>query len=211
MPTTFTSVKAGYGSIALAFMALAVSGLALFRNAVYVQAPITGTGSTIQVAVSPTKSGTGQVVDGWLVLTTQVSGGGCTATGGLAKYNTCFVGTGSALLGKNRDSTMSGRLIKSIAIFGDASPDGAVNIDCDFQRDASGSGTGGTLPDDLDNITVSTGSKLLINYTGSGAGVKLPVWDKYSNFKCGGDNDLGSRYTSLVFRVLINYMDQFDQ
>ena len=73
MPTTFTSLKAGYGSIALGFIALAVSGLALFRNSVYVQAPVTGTGSTIQIAVSPTKSGTGQVVDGWLVLTTQVS------------------------------------------------------------------------------------------------------------------------------------------
>ena len=205
MPTTFTSLKAGYGSIALGFIALAVSGLALFRNSVYVQAPVTGTGSTIQIAVSPTKSGTGQVVDGWLVLTTQVSGGGCTATGGLAKYNTCYVAaTGSNLLwGKGRDTTMSGRLIKSISVFGDATPVGTISIDMGFKTDASGeSGSGGTNL--LNNVVLSTGSTLLRIFSGS----NVPLVDRNEMIKV---SSLSSNTARSSFRVLINYMDQFDQ
>src|SRR3990167_5677602 len=205
MPTTFTSLRVGYGAIALGLLALSVSGLALFRNAVYFQAPITGTGSTIQIAVSPTKSGTGQVVDGWLVLTTQVSNGGCASTGGVAAYNTCYVAaTGSNLLwGKNRDSTMSGRLIKSIAVFGDATPVGTISIDMGFKRDASGgSGSGGTNL--LNNVVISTGSTLLRIFSGS----NVPLVDRNEMIKV---SSLSSNTARSTFRVLINYMDQFDQ
>ena len=193
------------GSLATIAITLLVYGSARFLGSVSVEQGFTGSGGTLQVNVAARGgSETGHTVFGVTMMTTEVSQGGCTSTGNLAKYNTCLVNTGSYLHPRNRISgTASGVIVTEVVVVGRYTPGGSFNIDITFPRDASGeAGTGSRIDSHLNNITVNTGSKFRIAFSGAGI-----IWDHYSSAKVATSGTPGA---NAVFRVFIFWMEDFE-
>ena len=165
----------------------------------------TGTGYITQIR-SSRGGGTGFTVIGITTLSTEGSAtgsNGCESTMGSVSNTTCFVNTGSLLHPNfSKSSTASGVQITDIFVMGNDTPGGAVSLDCDLLRNASGSTSGSSL---LNNVSVSTGS--LFHKAFSGSSLSLAMWDRYQSFKC---SSLTAAHSGATFRVVIKWIEDFD-